>query len=76
MQFVPGMLVKSKKGRDKDHIYVVMDVESRFVYVADGNHRTICNMKRKNKKHLQVIKKRVCSPNADDKEVKKTCLAV
>ncbi len=75
MQFIPGMLVKSKKGRDKNHIYVVISEEARFIYVADGDKWTVCHTKRKNKKHLQIIKKIVCSPDADDKEVKKSCLA-
>lgn len=76
MQFFPGMLVKSKRGRDKDHIYVVINEDTRFIYVADGLKWTICHTKRKNKKHLQIIKKVVCSANADDEEVKKSCLAV
>lgn len=57
MTFLPGMLVKSKAGRDKGCIYVIIDVNAEYVYLADGNVRTVRHPKRKNKKHLQVIRK-------------------
>ncbi len=52
-----GMLVKSLAGHDKDSIYFVERVEGEFVYVADGRLKTVDNLKRKNKKHIQVIHK-------------------
>lgn len=74
MDYLPGMLVKAKKGRDKDHIYVITNVDSRYVYVADGSSRTVCHIKRKNRKHLQLIKKTQCMNYADDDAIKTTCL--
>lgn len=49
------MLVKSKAGRDKGHIYVVAGTENGYVYVADGDARPLCRMKRKNIRHLQPV---------------------
>lgn len=70
MVLLPGMLAKSKKGRDKDCIYVIIDVNAEYVYLADGLDRTVCHTKRKNKKHLQVIKKANCLSYADDEAIK------
>lgn len=70
MIFSPGMLVKSKKGRDKGCIYVIIDVNAEYVYLADGFVRTVCHTKRKNKKHLQIIKKAACPSYADNEAVK------
>ena len=74
MNYLPGMLVKAKQGRDKDQIYVITNVDSRYVYVADGSNRTVCHIKRKNRKHLQIIKKYKCINYADDEAIKAICL--
>ncbi len=76
MNFHPGMLVKSKQGRDKDQVYVIIEQDPRYVHVADGWKWTVCHTKKKNRKHLQPIKKVVCLKVEDDEEVKKSCLAV
>ena len=36
MEIKPGILVRSKAGRDKDHVYAVVDLDEKYVYVADG----------------------------------------
>ena len=74
MIFEPGMLVKSKAGRDKDCIYVIISVNSEYIYLADGISRTICHTKRKNKKHLQVIRKAASPSVSDDEVIKNVCL--
>lgn len=71
MVLSPGMLVKSKAGRDKDCIYVIIDVNAEYVYLADGLNRTVCQAKRKNKKHLQIMKKVHCPSYADDEAIRK-----
>ena len=50
-----GSLVISKSGHDKNHIYVVMEVESGFAYLVDGKLKTIDKPKKKNMKHIQKI---------------------
>lgn len=55
-RFEMGMLAKSKAGHDKNQIYVILKEEIEYVYLANGENKTIHNPKRKNKKHVQVIK--------------------
>lgn len=57
MLLEPGMLVKSKAGRDKSGIYVIISVKNEYVYLADGDERTLRRPKKKNTKHLQPILK-------------------
>lgn len=52
-----GSFAKSKAGRDKEEIYVIIDEEAEYVYLADGKYKTINKPKRKKKKHIQPIKK-------------------
>lgn len=47
MNFEPGMIVKSKAGHDKNNIYVVIRVENEYVYLADGQNRTLDRMKKR-----------------------------
>lgn len=70
MTFFPGMLVKSKAGRDKGCIYVIIDVNAEYVYLADGVVRTVRRPKRKNKKHLQIIKKDSIPEAVNDETVR------
>ncbi len=53
-----GMLATSKAGHDKDSVYVILREEGEYVYIADGVGRTTEKPKRKNKKHIQLIKKK------------------
>lgn len=57
MEIKPGILVRSKAGRDKNHVYAVVDLDEKYVYVADGVEKTLRHMKRKNSRHLQPILK-------------------
>lgn len=52
-----GMFAISRAGHDKDTIYIIVDESSEYVYVADGKYKTLDNPKKKNKKHIQIIKK-------------------
>lgn len=71
---IVGMLATSKAGHDKDSVYVVIREEGEYIYVADGRSRTADRPKRKNKKHVQLIKKkRMPEPENgfDDLEMKR-----
>lgn len=48
-----GQIVKSKAGRDKDKIFVIVDLQDEYAYLADGQLRRIENPKQKKKKHIQ-----------------------
>lgn len=71
---IVGMLATSKAGHDKDSVYVIIREEGEYIYVADGKIRTVERPKRKNKKHVQLIKKkRMPEPDNgfDDLEIKR-----
>lgn len=51
-----GCLAVSKAGHDKDEIYLILREEKEAVYVADGVAKTAASPKKKNKKHIQIIK--------------------
>ena len=53
-----GMLATSKAGHDKGGLYVIIREKGEYIYVADGRVRTVERPKRKNKKHIQIIKKK------------------
>ena len=52
-----GMLAVSKAGHDKRKIYVITGEDDEYVYLADGRKRTVAAPKKKNKKHIQIIRK-------------------
>jgi ribosomal protein L14E/L6E/L27E len=51
-----GLFAEALAGHDKGQIYVIVGEEGAFAYVADGRLRRVEKPKRKNIKHLQVIK--------------------
>lgn len=71
MVLEPGILAKSKAGRDKDCIYVIISVNDEYVYLADGKKRTIRRAKKKNIKHVQPIGTVLCGSVTDDEEIKR-----
>lgn len=49
-----GQVVRSKAGRDRSKIFLVMEVlDAKHVLVADGNLRPLESPKKKRTKHLQ-----------------------
>ena len=62
-----GQLVKSKAGRDKDRVFIIIDiVDEQYVLIADGDLRKVDHAKKKKIRHLAVydqisddIKKRI-----------------
>lgn len=50
-----GKLVTSKSGHDKGKVFVIIEEDNEYVYLADGKYRTLGNLKKKNKKHIQII---------------------
>ncbi|MCU0078748.1 KOW domain-containing RNA-binding protein [Extibacter muris] len=65
-----GMLAKSKAGHDKGQVYVIMDTDDAYVYLADGRIRTLERLKKKKKKHIQPIKREFDVTAADDAAIK------
>ncbi len=51
-----GQYVKSKAGRDKDRIFIIIKiVNEQYVQIADGNTRTLEKPKTKKVKHLKPL---------------------
>lgn len=53
METVIGSIVKSKAGRDKGDLFIVIRREGEYVYLANGDLRKVDKPKRKKLKHLQ-----------------------
>lgn len=51
-----GMFAVSLQGHDKEKIYVIVKEDAEYVYLCDGKYRPLDKLKRKNQKHIQVIK--------------------
>ena len=66
-----GMLAKSKAGHDKGHLYVIYDVDETYVYLVDGETRTIDKPKKKKRKHVQIICEKHEIEGKDDVAVKR-----
>lgn len=52
---IKGHFALSKAGHDKDKIYVIIDMEDKYVYLSDGKSRLISNPKKKKLKHVEII---------------------
>ncbi len=66
-----GMLARSKAGHDAGKIYVIIDVDDTYVYLADGRIRTLDCPKKKKKKHVQIIYRKNDVTAADDVTIKR-----
>ena len=53
MDVTAGSIVISKAGRDKGNIFLVLEVENGFSYIADGDKRKVEKPKKKKLIHLQ-----------------------
>ena len=50
---LPGIVVFSKKGRDKGRYFVVLyTLDAEFVMIGDGDTRKLDHLKKKRRKHL------------------------
>ena len=50
-------LALSLAGHDKGHYYVITREEGDFVYVADGTLKLCAQPKKKNRRHIQLIRR-------------------
>ena len=56
MEYRPGMKAKSLAGHDQNKIYIIIQEDGDFVFLCDGKNRTLEHLKKKRKKHVQLIK--------------------
>lgn len=52
-----GKFATSKAGHDKLKLYVIMNEDSEYVYLVDGDLKPLDKPKKKKKKHIQIINK-------------------
>ena len=50
------VLAMSKQGHDKKDIYVIVNEDNDYYYLANGTTKTLANPKKKKKIHSQIIK--------------------
>lgn len=50
------MLAISRAGHDKDTLYVVLERDAEYFWLADGKRRLLETPKKKKQKHVQVVK--------------------
>ena len=50
-----GCFGVSRAGHDCDEIYVIINSDAEYVYLADGKSKTVDKPKKKKKKHVQII---------------------
>lgn len=65
------MLARSIAGHDRGKIYVIIDTDDAYVYLADGRIRTLGKLKKKKKKHIQLICREYDITNATDVSIKR-----
>ena len=51
-----GMLAMSMSGHDRGQIYVIMREDGEHVYLSDGKRRPVERCKKKNRRHIQIIR--------------------
>ena len=56
---ITGYLASSKAGHDKGKIFFIIKEEKDYFWLVDGKVRPLENPKKKNKKHVQIIKRNI-----------------
>ncbi len=54
MEVEVGSVVRSKAGRDKGGLFIVIARDNEYAYLADGDNRRAENPKKKKLRHIQV----------------------
>ena len=71
---------KSLSGHDKNQYYLILNEEDDFYVLVNGTTRPLNKSKRKNKKHVQIVKKlpiqieEILSKEVTDLTIKKAIL--
>ncbi|MDO4314028.1 MAG: KOW domain-containing RNA-binding protein [Eubacteriales bacterium] len=66
-----GMLARSKAGHDAGRVYVIMDIDDAYVYLADGRIRTLENPKKKKIRHIQLINRVYDVASVNDAQIRR-----
>lgn len=52
-----GNFARSLAGHDKGKLYIIIEETDTLLTLVDGNIRTLEKPKKKNRKHIQIVKK-------------------
>lgn len=69
--FKKGMLVKSLRGHDNGIVYAISSIEKDFLYLVNGEERTIDRPKKKRIKHVQRMNKIINLEQCNDVQLKR-----
>ncbi len=47
----------SRSGHDRNHVYLILEHEKEYVYLVNGGTKPLEHPKKKNRKHIQIIRK-------------------
>lgn len=68
-----GQIVKSKAGRDKDRVFIIVDiVDDVYVLIADGDLRRVEKPKKKKIKHLSkynIVSEEIQKKHKENKKI-------
>ncbi|MDO4730546.1 MAG: KOW domain-containing RNA-binding protein [Clostridia bacterium] len=56
MDYIRGLVVNNKAGRDKGRFFVVISCDEKYADICDGKYRRLEKPKHKNIKHLSATK--------------------
>ena len=71
VMYEAGMLARSKAGHDKAKMYIIKEVDDTYVYLVDGRIRTLVHLKKKKKKHVQIVHGTYNMKELDDAGIRK-----
>lgn len=70
-KFELGQMVISKAGHDKGKYYIILQKEEEYLYLVDGKYKKTDCPKRKNQRHVEVVKESFPIINVTNEAVKK-----
>ena len=66
MKYREGDLARSMAGHDTGNYFIILADDGEYVILVDGISRTMEKPKRKNKKHVQLIRREGGMPATDE----------
>jgi len=65
-----GTVVKATAGKECERLFVVIEADEKFAYIADGRKRKLSNPKKKNLKHLRFTNDIIEMNDITDKKLR------
>lgn len=56
-KFIVGSIVMATAGREKKQLFIITKIENQNAFLVDGKKRKIKNAKKKNLKHIHLLKR-------------------